>query len=481
MSTTNKLKILMVASEVAPFVKSGGLGDVIGSLPKEMIKQGLDVRVACPKYKTIKEEHLKQIQYIKSIETNMGWRNQHFHIHKIEEDFPLYLIENEYYFGRDGMYGYGDDFERFAFFSKVCIEMLSEIDFIPDIINFNDWQTGIGSVYLKDNFAGFLPYAKIKTVFTIHNLQYQGVFGREILGNIDLNDGYFTEDKIKFYDMISMMKAGIVYADAVNTVSETYSNEIQTMQYGYGMDQILKNYSYKLRGILNGIDNVVYDPKNDKDIAFNYDKDTIKIKKKNKKQIQKELNLPIEDVPVISIISRLVDQKGLDLLYYGMEELLQKNIQIIILGTGEHRYESAFKNFANNNPLKVSCNIHFDENLAKKIYAGSDMFLMPSLFEPCGLGQLFAMRYGSVPIVRKTGGLADTVEHYNFDTKEGNGFVFENYDTNGLLWAINKAIEAYYTDDFETIIYNGMSKDFSWAKPSKKYIEMYSWLKDTTK
>ncbi len=468
------LKVLLVSSEVTPFSKSGGLGDVVGSLPLALKKLGVDVRIVFPKFRTIREEYIKSLKYIDSFSVSLGWRNQGASIFSIENDVPTYLIENDYYFGRDGLYGYGDDFERFAFFSKASVEFLSHIDFYPDIIHFNDWQTGLGSVYLKDLYARFVPFSKIRTVYTIHNIQYQGICGREILNSIDLNDGYFSSGKLEFYGNVSYMKAGLVYADAVTTVSDTYAEEIKTPAYSYGMDGILRERSESVYGIVNGIDVEKYNPKTDKRIYTNFDVNSIPKKAENKTALQNELGLPQKDVPIISMITRLVDQKGLDIVNICMEELVSKDIQLVILGTGDGRYENMFKSYAARMPDKVSANIMFDETLAQKIYAASDMFLMPSMFEPCGLGQLFAMRYGTVPIVRKTGGLADTVKHYDAETKTGNGFVFEDYVASGMMWAINEALAAYSKPrEWNHIVKNAMSCDFSWLKSAEKYIDIY--------
>lgn len=478
MSNLNDLKVLIVATEVNPYAKSGGLGDVIGSLPIELVNKGIDARVVFPKYKTIKKELLKNLTYLDSVVIKQDYREQSASIHTIDSEVKTYLIENDYYFSRDGFYGYGDDYERFSFFSEAVIAFLGVIDFKPDIIHLNDWQTGLVSVYLKDNYNKFLFYSNIKTLFTIHNLQYQGVFGREVLNSINLNDGYFNPDKLEFYGKINYMKAGLTYADAISTVSESYANEIQTSDFGYGLDGILRSRRDDLYGILNGIDLKANDPATDKRIFVNYDINSIDKKVENKSLLQKELNLPVRDVPMFSIISRLVDQKGLNLIEGIMEELLSKDIQFVVLGTGDGRYEHLFRHMAYRYPDKVSANIFYNEELAQKIYAGSDIFLMPSLFEPCGLGQMFAMRYGTIPIARKTGGLQDTIKHYNYDTGEGNGFLFEDFLSNGLMWAINESLSAYYNKEhFKKIIGNAMSTDFSWGTSADKYIKIYEKLK----
>jgi len=476
----NQLKVLFVSAEVSPYAKSGGLGDVAGSLPKELHKCGVDIRVVFPKYRTIKPELLTDLTYINSFEIMLDWRRQYAGVFSISADVPTYLIDNEFYFGRECFYGYGDDYERFAFFAKAALEFLAVIDFQPDVIHFNDWQTGLGCIYLKDIYKKFLSYSQIKTLFTIHNLQYQGTFGREILNSIELNDGYFVNDKIEFHGNISLMKAGLTYADAISTVSDSYAHEIQTPQYGYGMDGVLRSRNHQLFGIVNGIDTGVYNPETDKRIFANFSAGDFGGKAVNKAKLQEHLGLPVRaDVPMFSIISRLVDQKGFDLIAGAMEELMHKDVQLVVLGTGDGRYEHMFKHMAWRFPDKMSANILFNEELAQRIYAGSNFFLMPSLFEPCGLGQLLAMRYGTIPIVRRTGGLADTVQHYNWDDNTGNGFAFNDYALSGLMWAINEALSVFHNEDaMRTIIGNAMHSDFSWGRSAEKYIELYRKLKN---
>lgn len=470
----DKLKVLIVASEVNPFAKSGGLGDVIGSLPKELVKLGIDARVVMPKYRSIKQELIKDLKFVNSTFVKQGWRQDTVSVYQLDEEVTTYFIENDYYFGRDGLYGYGDDFERFSFFSEAVLNLFNIIDFKPDIIHLNDWQTGLVSLYLRDNYKRFTFYKDMKTLITIHNLQYQGVFGREVLYNIGLNDGYFSQDKIEFYGNINYMKAGLLYSDKISTVSETYANEVQTPSFGYGMDGILRQRSADFSGIVNGIDSDANDPETDKRIFANFSKNDFSNKLENKRKLQERLGFDQTDAPVISLITRLVDQKGLDLLSVCMDELMDKDIQLVVLGTGDGRYENLFKHYAYRFPKKLSANIFFDADLAQKIYAASDFFLMPSLFEPCGLGQLFAMRYGAIPIARKTGGLSDTIKEYNFETKQGTGFLFEDYIASGMIWAINQALRAYYEGEhMQSLVKNAMNQDFSWQTSAKKYIELY--------
>ncbi len=478
MSDSKDLKVLVVASEITPFAKSGGLGDVIGSLPKALKHYGVDIRVVVPKYHSIKKEYAERMSYVDSLSISLDWRNQTASIFKMEDEIPIYFLGNDYYFGRDSLYGYDDDCERFSFFAKASVACLTHIDFIPDVIHYNDWQTGLGCVHLHDTYGGISALSNIKTLFTIHNIQYQGVFNRDLLRMMGLNEGYCNVNKMEFHGNVSMMKAALIYADAISTVSETYANEIQTPEYSYGLDGVLRKQSHKLYGIVNGIDEVTNNPATDKRIFENYDSNSLHIKKNNKRALQEQLGLPQKDVPIIAIISRLVEQKGLDLIAVAMEELIGKDIQLVVLGTGESRYENLFKHMAWRSPDKVSANICFSDELAQRIYAGSDLFLMPSLFEPCGLGQLFAMRYGTIPIVRRTGGLADTVQHYDKTTKQGNGFVFNDYLANGMMWAVNEALHCYYLEDWNNVVQNAISSDFSWDKSAEKYIELYLKLKD---
>lgn len=475
------LKVLIVSSEVSPYAKSGGLGDVAGSLPKALQAEGVDVRVVFPKYRTIKEEYLTSCKYLTSFDVSLDWRTQKADIFTIRGDVPTYMIGNDFYFGRAGYYGYGDDNERFSFFCKAAIEFLDFIDFVPDVIHTNDWQTGPICLYIKDVYSKITYFSKIKTLFTVHNLQYQGMFPKDTLRMMGLDENYyFTNDKLEYYNMASFMKAGLLYSDAISTVSTTYSYEVQTPQYGYGLDGVLRCRADKLFGIVNGIDYDLNNPATSKKIYANFDADNMAGKAENKRQLQAELGLPQRDeVPVISIISRLADQKGINLVLQAAHELLSKDVQLVVLGTGEYHYENMFRDLAYRYPDKVSANILFDDTLAQKIYASSDMFLMPSLFEPCGLGQLFAMSYGTVPITRTTGGLVDTVHHFDSETGEGNGFQFQDYDAGGLMWAINNALAVYADKElWNKVVQNAIRTRFSWADSAKKYIELYKSLSD---
>lgn len=473
-----KLKVLLVSSEVVPFAKSGGLGDVIGSLPKALQGMGADVRVVLPKYMSIKAEHLQDAEYVGSFFTSLSWRNQEAKILQKNGAVPVYFVENDYYFGREQLYGYDDDNERFAFFCKAVLDMLALLDFYPDVIHCNDWQTGPLCMYLKETYNKMIFHSKIKTLFTIHNLQYQGNFDKSTLELLGVSEDCFENGKIEFYGNVSYMKMGLTYGDWISTVSKTYAKEIQTQEYGYGMDGILRSRSDRLSGILNGIDYKTNNPATDSHIDQNFDCHSIFKKKINKTALQKELGLEQREVPVIGMITRLANQKGLDILTQVFEDIMKEDVQFVLLGTGEGHYEDSFRYIQQRHLGKVSANILFDDVLAQKIYAGSDMFLMPSLFEPCGLGQMFSLRYGTVPIVRKTGGLADTVSHYDTTSKTGNGFVFESYDGSGLLWAVKEALKVYRMGEVEWnhVVKNAMESNDSWEHSAKEYRMLYEEL-----
>lgn len=474
----NNLKVLLVASEAAPFIKSGGLGDVIGSLPKALRAKGVDVRVVIPRYMSIKNEAMYGVEFVGEFEVHLQWRVQTAKILVKKGDVPIYFIENNNYFGRGGVYGYGDDNERFGFYSKAVLDMLAMLDFYPDIIHCNDWQTGPVCMYLKEIYSKMLSYSKIKSIFTIHNLQYQGNFEPATVDMLGVPVCY-GNGNAEFYGCASYMKMGLQYADYISTVSEAYAGEIQTPEYGYGMEGILYSRRDALQGILNGIDYAMNDPATDPRIVKNFSPEYLEGKRENKKALQEWLRLEPRDVPVIAMITRLADQKGFDILTQVLDEMMRRDIQFVLLGTGEGRLEHIFQNMAQAYQGRISANIFFDEALAQQIYASADMFLMPSRFEPCGLGQMFSLRYGTVPIVRKTGGLADTITHYNPETKEGNGFLFETYDGGGLLWAVDQALHTYHMgwDEWAHVVRNAMNCDYSWESSAEKYIALYNKLK----
>ncbi|GLC31505.1 glycogen synthase GlgA [Clostridium omnivorum] len=475
------MKVLFVASEAHPFIKTGGLGDVAYALPKTLRSLGVDVRVIIPKYGTMANSFKEKLKTLSTFNVPVGWRNQYGGLQYLEyEGIPYYFIDNEYYFKRPASYGYYDDGERFSYFCRAVLEAIDTMDnFTPDIIHCNDWHTGMIIPLMKEHFSWKNNYKNIRTIFTIHNLQYQGVFSKEILGELlSLGDEYFTEDKLKYYDGVSFMKGGLNFADKITTVSNTYAEEIKTAFYGEGLHGLLCARSNDLSGIVNGIDTTMYDPRKDKEIFFNFDENNIENKLFNKTKLQEQLNLPVnKDIPMIGMVTRLASQKGIDLISCLIEEILQLNIQLVVLGTGEPTYEDMFRYYAGKYPDKLSANICFNNELAKKIYAGSDLFLMPSLFEPCGIGQLIALRYGTLPIVRETGGLKDTVISFNEVTGEGNGFSFSNYNAHDMLYTIKRAVSLYENKPvFNNLIKRALTEDNSWCISAKKYIELYSSL-----
>ena len=477
-------KILFVASEGVPFIKTGGLADVVGSLPKCIDKEYFDVRVILPRYTCMKQEMKDKLSYVTHFYMDFHWKNEYVGILYAEVDgVKYYFIDNEMYF--NGFRPYSDnalfEIEKYAFFSKAALSILPVIDFRPDIIHCHDWQTGLIPVYLKERFQGSEFYRGIKSIMTIHNLKFQGKWSIQQVQDITGLPGYyFTPDKLESYKDANLLKGGLVYADAVTTVSATYAEEIKTEFYGENLDGLLRARSNDLRGIVNGIDIDEFNPETDKFIEYNYNAMNFRKEKiKNKRALQAELGLEQDDkVFMIGIVSRLTDQKGFDLIAYIMDELCRSNVQIVVLGTGEERYENMFRHFDWKYNNKVSANIYYSDALSHKIYAACDAFLMPSLFEPCGLSQLMSLRYGTVPIVRETGGLKDTVEPYNEYESTGTGFSFTNYNAHEMLGTIYYAEKIYYERkrEWNKIIDRAMAADFSWNVSAKKYQEMYDWL-----
>lgn len=476
------MKVLFAASECVPFVKTGGLADVIGSLPKELIKHGLEVRVILPKYGLIPEEYKEKMFNIVDISVPLGIKEEYCGIEKLEyQGVTYYFLDNEYYFNRPCLYGFWDEAERYAFFCRAVLEAIPYLDFTPNIIHCHDWHTGMLSVLLKAHYADNPVYSDIRTVFTIHNLLYQGTFPKEILGTIlGLDDSYYSTDSLEFYGQVSFLKGGLVYSDILTTVSETYAEEIQTPFYGEKLDGLLRHQRERLTGILNGIDYEVYNPKTDPLICTQYTWRSWQRKGDNKEKLQRHLCLPVNrEIPMIALVSRLINQKGLDLVAHVLEEILAMDIQMVVLGTGEKRYEDLFKDAERRHLNKMSANIMFGDILAHRIYAAADIFLMPSLFEPCGLGQLIALRYGSLPVVRETGGLKDTVEPYNEFYGTGNGFSFNNYNAHDMLATIKLAVDCYQQRDvWSRLVVNAMKSDYSWYKSAQKYKELYNTLEN---
>ena len=477
-------KILFVASEGVPFIKTGGLADVVGSLPKCIDKRYFDVRVILPKYTCISQEMKDKMSYVTHFYMDFHWKNEYVGIMYAEVDgVKYYFIDNEMFF--NGFRPYSDnalfEIEKFAFFSKAALSILPVIDFRPDVIHCHDWQTGLIPVYLKERFQGNEFFRGIKSVMTIHNLKFQGEWSvKEVKDITGLPDYFFTPDKLELFKDANLLKGGLVYADAITTVSQTYANEIKTPFYGEQLDGLLRARSNDLRGIVNGIDYEEFNPETDKYIEHHYNAVNFRKEKiKNKRALQAELGLDQDDRKfMIGIVSRLTDQKGFDLIDRMMDELCQDNVQIVVLGTGEERYENMFRHFDWKYNDRVSANIYYSEALSHKIYAASDAFLMPSLFEPCGLSQLMSLRYGTVPIVRETGGLKDTVQPYNEYESTGTGFSFGNYNAHEMLATIRYAERIYYDRkrEWNKIVDRAMAADFSWSVSAAKYQEMYDWL-----
>jgi len=475
--------ILFVASEAVPFIKTGGLADVVGSLPKYFDKNKYDVRVIIPKYTCLLSDYLDKMVFKTHFYIDLAWRTQYVGVFELEYDGILfYFIDNEFYFSGSKPYGYmHEDIEKFAFFCKAVLSAIPVIGFKPDIIHCNDWQTGLIPVYLKERFANGEFFQGVKSIMTIHNLKFQGIWDlkkvRDITG---LADYYFTPDKLEAYNDANLLKGGIIYADYITTVSSSYAKEIQTSFYGEGLDGLMISRSNSLCGITNGIDYKEYNPETDPRIVFNFNQITFRKEKwKNKTALQKELCLSVDKSKfMIGIVSRLTDQKGLDLIAYVMDQICTEDVQLVVLGTGDEKYENMFRHYDWKYNNRVSSNIYYSEEMSHKIYASCDAFLMPSLFEPCGLSQLMSLRYGTVPIVRETGGLKDTVQPYNEYENVGTGFSFTNYNAHEMLRTINYAKNIYYSKkrEWNKIIDRGMLTDNSWDLSAKKYEELYDKL-----
>ncbi len=468
------MKVCFIAAEAAPFVKVGGLGDVIGSLPKALRELGVDARVILPLYSSIDRERFglkyKAYQFV-----DLGWRHSYCGIFETEVDgVPCYFVDNEQYFNRDSIYGQADDGERFAFFSKAALEILPALDFKPDVVNVNDWHTALSVIYLdvlKSREAEF--YKDMKSVLSIHNIEFQGRFNPYEMGNLfGLENKYF--DALIYNGDVNLLKGAIQLADRVNTVSETYAREILDPYFSYGLDKILTVEQGKLRGILNGIDVDKFNPKTDPMIPVNYDLKTFEDKVQNKLAFQKEMDLEVNaNIPLIGMVTRLTHQKGIDLILQASEEILKTGAQLVILGTGDAHYESALRSLEHYRHDRVRSILLFSNEMSAKIYAASDLFLMPSKTEPCGLSQLISMRYGTVPVVHRVGGLRDTV--IPFTGVEGNGFTFESFQAGDMMDAIYRAVTCFYQspNEWKQIIKNNLQKDVSWEQSAKKYLDLY--------
>lgn len=476
------MKIAMVSYEVYPFAKVGGLADVVGALPKYLEKQNINVDIYMPFHKKVKEnaqKHGWNVERIASeIEVPHVKTEEKFDVYKTilpgSKAVNVFLIANDYYFSADEVYKGPDLAEQAVYFSCSVIETIKKLSFDYDVIHVNDWQTALIPVYLKTVFRDDPILSRVASVLSIHNLGYQGVYEREYLKFAGLPEYLFNIDGLEFYGKLNFLKGGIIFSDVINTVSKTYAQEIQTKEYGEKLDGVLRARNSDLYGILNGIDYDEYNPATDKKIFVNYTLSSIEKKKENKRMLQKELGLPEKDVPMIGMINRLVDQKGLDIMEEIMDYVSLFDLQFVLLGTGDEKYENMFKRLGAKYPEKYSVNLKFDIELAQKIYAGADMFLMPSRYEPCGLGQMYSLRYGTIPIVRYTGGLEDTVTEYNHETGQGNGFGFKEYDSAYLFKAIAKALYFYaLPEHWGKIVENAMTTDLTWDKSAKEYAKLY--------
>ena len=472
------MKILFAASEALPFIKVGGLGDVMGALPKELVKKGIDARVVIPMYSTMSQAMRDKCTFEKFFYFSLGWRSCYCGIFKAEADgVTYYLIDNEQYFKRGGTYGEFDDAERFAFFSKAVLEILPQIDFFPDIIHANDWHTALVPVYLDTQFRSVPGYGSIKTVFSIHNIEFQGKYDMSILESVF---GIYPSQSslLEFDGCLNLMKGAIECSNVVTTVSRSYAKEILDPYFSFGLHPILEARQYKIHGIVNGIDTEVFNPETDPYIKTNYSLKTRGSKRFDKKALQQEVGLPeISDVPVLGLVTRLTPQKGIDLFEPIMAELMEMDVQVVVLGNGYADYENYFKYCDFTYHDKFRAIIKFSAPLAQRIYAGADIFLMPSKSEPCGLAQMIAMRYGTIPVVHAVGGLKDTVIPFNAETGEGNGVNFQTFNANDMLDAIKRAIAIWSDkDQRKTIMSNAMSGDYSWKASADEYLKIYESL-----
>lgn len=482
--SSKKMQIVFASAECAPFVKTGGLGDVAGSLPAALVRAGAEVIVMVPKYATIKDEYKAQMEHFADFYVSLGWRNEYCGLEKLEHDGVTYMfVDNERYFARDYPYGFFDDGERFAFFSKAITESLQHLPagFECDILHCNDWQTALAPVFLREFYQGLPLYDRVKTVFSIHNVAFQGQFSdtvmEDILGvaHIPAAASQLRCDACS----INYMLGALHYADAITTVSPTYANEIQTPEFGEGLDGVLRERSYALQGILNGIDVAGFDPATDKRIAANYTVDDRSGKAVCKAKLQEELGLEVrDDRPLMVMVTRLTRQKGMDLVMYALDRILSGGVQVAVLGTGDRDYEDGLRYFQDKYPGTMAARIEFDPALSQRMYAAADMFLMPSKFEPCGLSQIIAMRYGTLPIVRETGGLKDTVIPYNEFTGEGTGFSFSNFNGDEMGDAVFRAARLFWDnrDAWNQLVTQAMSQDFSWTRSADKYLDLYFFM-----
>lgn len=482
--SSKKMQIVFASAECAPFVKTGGLGDVAGSLPAALVRAGAEVIVMVPKYATIKDEYKSQMEHFSDFYVSLGWRNEYCGLEKLEHDGVTYMfVDNERYFARDYPYGFFDDGERFAFFSKAITESLQHLpaDFECDILHCNDWQTALAPVFLREFYQGLPLYDRVKTVFSIHNVAFQGQFSDTVMEDI-LGVAHIPAAATQLRCdacSINYMLGALHYADAITTVSPTYASEIQTPEFGEGLDGVLRERSYALQGILNGIDVAAFDPATDKRIAANYTVDDRSGKAVCKAKLQEELGLEVrDDRPLMVMVTRLTRQKGMDLVMYALDRILSGGVQVAVLGTGDRDYEDGLRYFQDKYPGTMAARIEFDPALSQRMYAAADMFLMPSKFEPCGLSQIIAMRYGTLPIVRETGGLKDTVIPYNEFTGEGTGFSFTNFNGDEMGDAVFRAARLFWDnrEAWNQLVTQAMSQDFSWTRSADKYLDLYFFM-----
>ena len=479
---SEKIKVLFAAFEAVPFIKTGGLGDVAGSLPAYIKDDEFDVRVILPLLDTIPEQYRSKMRYVENYQVQLGWRSQYCGLFTLRKGgVTYYFLDNEYYFKRGAVYGHFDDGERVAFFSAAVCETVRHIsrNFAPDIIHANDWHTALVPVFLREHYRGEELYDRIKTVFTIHNLKFQGQYNKIMIGDVLGLEGVPAAGQLIHDDAVNFMQGAVIYSDAVTTVSPTYADEICSVQYGEGLEGLFESRRYKLSGIINGIDNKAYDPATEQILAVNFDENSLEKKVENKLALQRDLGLREDpDVPLYAMVSRLTEQKGANLLSYLLPELEQRRMQLVVLGTGDEQFEHAFADFAYWHPEDFAARITFDEPLSRKIYASSDVFLMPSGFEPCGLAQMISMRYATLPLVRETGGLKDTVKGYWDYGDEADGFSFRDFDVNGLRSAIDLSLNLWFDhkDTWTRLQHNALSRNFGWEEPAKEYRKLYKSL-----
>ena len=483
MATRRKLKVLFATSEATPFAKSGGLGDVGGALPPALRRAGAKVAVIMPKYASIPSQYKDKMKHVAEFYVPLAWRNVWCGIDKLRyRNIDFYFVDNEQYFNRDGLYGYFDDGERFAFFSKAITEAMGQVpELMCDVLHCNDWQSAMAPVFLREFYQGLPGYDNVKTVFTVHNVKFQGMYGDDVLTDIlGLADVEAARNQLYCKpETINYMKGALCYSDMLTTVSPTYAQELRTPYYGEGLDPIFNEKADHLYGVLNGIDTTEFNPSTDETIEATYNIDDMSGKAVCKRALQEELGLDVDpDRPLVAMVGRLTKQKGLDLVQYCMETLMQRGIQVAILGTGDKEYEDSCKYFDWKYPNQMRAVIDFDTKLAKRMYAGADIFLMPSQFEPCGLSQMIAMRYGTLPLVRETGGLNDTVQAYNKFTGEGTGFRFANYNGDEMCGILLEAAELFWTQPevWEQLRVQAMDQDFTWRKSANDYIDLYHLL-----